>query len=583
MASRPQLDAARGPGHRRVIPRILLFVGLLAAPLVALRAQDRPSDAARLAAAQAAFDAGKFTEAAHLAQGPANQSSDLDYLEGLALARLERWNDAKASFEAGHRKAPQDARFLVELAGVAYKQKDRETAKHDLRTALRLAPRDAYASEFLGTLYFLEGNLDAALKYWNAAGKPRLRSVTLDPQPKLRHELLARAVTFNAPQVLTASAAQETEDRLANLGVFPHQRLELAEAPSGEYDASLHLAQRDGLGDSWLEGAVSLFSGLPYDTVYPEVYNLAHDAINFTSLARWDSQKRRYSGDFSMPLFDDPGLCFRIYVDARNENWNLSETFSAAGSPLTDLNMQRIVGGAEFRSVVSDRWSWRAGAEIAHRDFRNLDGHTGPGQAPFFTDSDSLASWLGAERSLLRIPENRFTLDSSAEVRAGRTFSDELGPFATVRGSLRAHWFPRASGDDFEMQAQIRAGATAGKVTLDELFQLGLERDNDLWLRGQPGTMDGRKGAAPLGRRYFLANWEMDKNVYHGAFFNLKLGPFLDNGAIADSSGVFGSRRWLWDAGAQCKVRILGSLTVVLSYGHDLRGGRAVYYGTVVR
>jgi hypothetical protein len=118
---------------------------------------------------------------------------------------------------------------------------------------------------------------------------------------------------------------------------------------------------------------------------------------------------------------------------------------------------------------------------------------------------------------------------------------------------------------------------------LDELFQLGLERDNELWLRGQPGTINGRKGAAPLGRRYFLANWEMDKNIYRGAFFNVKLGPFLDNGAIADSSGLFGSQRWLWDAGAQCKVRILGSVTVALSYGRDLRGGPNVFYGTVLR
>jgi len=87
------------------------------------------------------------------------------------------------------------------------------------------------------------------------------------------------------------------------------------------------------------------------------------------------------------------------------------------------------------------------------------------------------------------------------------------------------------------MQTRIRAGGTAGKVTIDELFQLGVERDNDLWLRGHTGTSDGRKGAAPLGRRYFLVNWEMDKNIYRNGFFTLKLGPFLDSGAVADSSG----------------------------------------------
>jgi hypothetical protein len=118
-------------------------------------------------------------------------------------------------------------------------------------------------------------------------------------------------------------------------------------------------------------------------------------------------------------------------------------------------------------------------------------------------------------------------------------------------------------------------------VPFDELFQLGIERDNDFWLRGHSGTDHGRKGAAPLGRRYFLANWEIDKNVWGNGLVTFKLGPFVDSGTIADSSGLFGSREWLWDLGIQGKVRVLNRLTVVLSYGRDLRGGRGVFYGTV--
>jgi len=233
-------------------------------------------------------------------------------------------------------------------------------------------------------------------------------------------------------------------------------------------------------------------------------------------------------------------------------------------------------------SIVNGRWSWSAGAEVANRNFRNLGAINSPAQQKFFTDTTSLAAWLGAKRSLFRAPERRFVLDSSTEVKAGREFANGLGPFATLRGSLLAHWFPRAKGDDYETQIKIRAGATVGKATLDELFELGIERDNDLWLRGHAGTFDGRKGAAPLGRRFFLASWETDKNIYQNGFFTVKLGPFLDSGAVADSSGLFGSQRWLWDTGAQCKVRVLGSLTVVLSYGRDLRGGKGVFYGTVL-
>jgi hypothetical protein len=343
------------------------------------------------------------------------------------------------------------------------------------------------------------------------------------------------------------------------------------------------LDERNGWGDSKLEGIVSLLAGLPYETVYPEVYNLGGQAVNFTSLARWDSEKRRFSGELSAPLFREPALRIKAYFDARNENWNLSQTFFAAGAPLTDLNMRLVTGGVELRSVVNGRWSWNTGLEFTHRSFRNLDGHISASEQPFFADSNSFSYWLGSERLLLRVPEHRFTLDSSVEARVGRGFRDVFGPFAAARGALRARWLPRTTGDDLEMSARVRAGGTVGRVPLDELFELGLERDNDLWLRGEPGTRNGRKGSAPLGRRYFLANWEIDKNIYRGAFFNLKLGPFLDNGAVADSSGLFGSERWLWNTGAQSKIRILGRVTVVLSYGRDLRGGRNVFYGTVLR
>lgn len=577
MAAESQLDAAGCPRKSFVI----LFLAVLLTLGSPASAQDAASDQTRLPAAKSAFDTGHWEDAAHLARGSADQSPEFDFIAGLALARLEKWDEAKAAFLAGLRKSPGDSRFLVELAGVAYKQNDFRSAKQRLQDGLKMNPQDAYSREFLATIYFLQGNLEAALKYWNPEGKPRLRGVGFTPALRLKESIRDRAVAFNAPQTLTADAVLTTQARLDNLGIFSSQRMELSPVDSGGYDATLHLAERNGWGESRVGGVVSLLSGLPYATIYPEFYNLGRDGVNLTSLARWDPEKRRAFLSLSLPLYGDPGLRLRLYADARNENWNLTQTFLVPSALLTDLNMRRVAGGAEIRSVVNGRWSWSAGAEIADRNFRNLGGITSPAQHALFTNAISLAGWLGVQRTLVRVPERRFTLDSSAEAKAGREYADVLGPFGTLRGSLRAHWFPRATGDDYEMQTQVRAGATAGKATLDELFQLGVERDNDLWLRGHAGTVDGRKGAAPLGRRFFLANWEMDKNIYQNGFFTVKVGPFLDSGAVADSSGLFGSRRWLWDTGAQCKVRVLGSLTIVLLYGRDLRGGRNVFYGAV--
>jgi hypothetical protein len=579
MALQSQLDVAGGPRKNRV--RLFLLALLLCGP--AVLAQESESEQTRIEQAQNAVHSGLWEQALSLARGPADQSAELDLLAGLALAHFEKWDDAKLAFKEGMKKSPADPRFPAELAGISYKQKDFRTAKSYLHAALRLNPEDSYVKEFLATIYFLEGNLEAALKYWNPEDKPRLRSVSLTPPPFLKESLCERAIAFNPPQVLTADALLTTESRLDNLDIFTSKRIELAPADSGNYDATLRFAERNGFGDSKLEGIVSFLSGVPYSTVYPEFYNLAHDAVNLTSLARWDPEKRRISMTASLPLYGNPSLRLRLYADGRNENWNLTQTLFNINPPPSNLNMRRAAAGAEIHSVVSGRWSWTAGAEFANRNFRNLTGQISPAERPFFTASTSLAAWLGVERTLWRIPERRFTLNSSAQVKAGREFAAGLGPFATVRGSIRAHWYPRARGDDYEMQAQVRAGATAGRSTLDELFQLGVERDNDLWLRGQAGTLGGRKGDAPLGRRYFLANWELDKNIYRNGFFTIKLGPFLDSGAVADSSGLFGSNRWLWDSGIQCKFTVLGSLAVVFSYGRDLRGGKGVFYGTVLR
>lgn len=577
MVSRKKLDASC---CARVCQLILSLLCVVGAPAFG---QEPLSDTARLFAAQEAFDAGHWEEAAKLASGPPEQSAELDLLEGLALAKLQRWDEARRAFEAGHRKAATDPRFLVELAGVSYKQQDFRDAKRELRAALRRDPRDPYTLNFLGTIYFLEGNLEAALKYWNRIDKPRLRSIVVQPQPQLDHRIFDRALGFDAPQVLTQEALLGSQARLEALSIYPQQRLELAPANNGNYDATLHLLERNGWGDSKIEGAVALLSGLPYATVYPELYNLGHRAVNVISLVRWDSEKRRAFAAISTPLCRDPSMGLRAYFDARNENWNLTSTFFGPGTTLTDLNLRRFAGGAEFRHAVNARWSWSTGIEVANRSFRNVPAPASVAEASFFADSTSFTYWLRTDASLLRIPERRFTVDGSAQARVGRTFADHLGAFGTVRGSLEARWLPRAKGDDYEMQTRIRAGDTQGGVPFDELFQLGIERDNDLWLRGHAGTFHGRKGSAPLGRRYFLANWEIDKNVYSNGLFHVELGPFLDSGAIADPSGLFGSRRWLWDTGLQCEIRVLGGVTVVLTYGRDLRGGRNTFYGTTLR
>src|SRR6266852_2772431 len=75
MASCAKLDAPRGARRGKLI----LLLLALSSPAFA---QQTPSDASRLAAAQKAFDCEQWEEAARLSQGLKGQSAELDFLRG---------------------------------------------------------------------------------------------------------------------------------------------------------------------------------------------------------------------------------------------------------------------------------------------------------------------------------------------------------------------------------------------------------------------------------------------------------------------------------------------------------------------
>ncbi len=576
-----KLDSVGRPKAFRVKPCSLLpWLALL--PLWGTTpslAQKNDSKTNVAAGAQKLYDAKQWDELLQLTSAQATQSPELEFLRGMALMQLKRYAEAREVFSDGYRSAPSDTRFLVERAGAEYRLKDFAAAKSDLLRALRVQPKDQYTLEFLGTIYLLEGNLDAALKYWNRIGKPRLASVELQPGPRLTSKLRENAVTFNAPQILDSAAWLKTDARLENLGTFPQRRLELAPTGEEDYAANLHLSERDRRDNFRRTGLLSLLSGTPYQTVYPDWYNLGSRAINFSSMVRWDAQKRRVSASLSLPVEGRADRTASIFIDGRDENWNLSQTFVGSALPVNNLNLRSIEAGINLRFVINGDWSWNAGTGVVGRTFRNAGTETRAATA-FLTSGTTLKSWAGVAHTLLRVPERRFALAGTANSQFGRGFKEELGPFGSLSGSVKADWLPHASGDQDSLRVQVRAANIFGSVPLDQLFEVGLDRDSPLWLRGHGATINGKKGGAPMGRRFVLMNSEYDRTLYNGGLLKMQAGPMLDIGKITDSSGVIGDSRWLVDTGVQAKLRVLGAVSIVLSYGRDLRNGRGAFFAT---
>jgi tetratricopeptide (TPR) repeat protein len=510
------------------------------------------------------------------------EDAETSYHRAMDLARARRWEEARGAFRSGARAYPRDKRFPLELAGIAFKLGQPGSAKRFLAAALALDPQDRYARDFLATLFLLDGNLDAALKHWNRIGKPRIQEVRILPAPRLDAELLDRALLFSPAATLHWHELHGSRARLDQLAVFPRYRFELAARHDDSFALDLVASERNGWGGGTAPALLSLLRGVFFQSIYPEYFNWGRRAVNLETMLRWDPQKGRAVLSISAPVAGDPGRRARLYFDGRRENWNLSRTFRGAGPVVDGLALRRAAAGAELRTVVSGKWSWWTGLDLSWRSLPNR-GRFGLDGSPVFEEGFSPAARAGTSYELLRVPERRLAVSAESSVELGKLLGRGGAPFARLRASLEGRWLPQARGGDYGMAAAFATGKLFGDAPFDRLFMLGLERDNDLWLRGHVGTAGGRKGNAPLGREFLLASWEMDKLIYRGPLWTLAAGPLFDTGTIRDGRSGFGSPDWLADAGAQLKIRVLSGPAVIVSWGKDLRTGRNAFYVALQR
>ncbi len=378
----------------------------------------------------------RWQEIVSLVEPVPHPSAELDFYYGTALAQLGRWDDAQKAFAAGVRLQPGDKRFPLELAGVAFRQKRYPVAVRHLRRALRLDPADSYGNDFLGTVYFLQGNTEAALKYWNRVGKPQIVEIKSQPTPQVNAALLDRAMAFAPAGVLRLPDLLTTEVRVRGLEIFPRYQFDLQARNDGKFDILFRNRERNGWGQGKLEKLFLLLRGLPFQSVTPEFYNLRGEAINFTSMYRWDAQKRRVLAQMSSPFKANPKFRYRLMADLRGENWDIRKSFQGPAPVLGSFNMRREAVAADFAAMESGRWRWSAGAEISHRDFRSVV----PGTVltpDLLAKGYQLKQLTQLDAELWRLPERRLTLEGGASSQAGRIWSQPSHSFEKLQGSLR--------------------------------------------------------------------------------------------------------------------------------------------------
>ena len=566
MHARP---AAQWPGVFALAVLSLASLLMRAEPLLA----QAPSED-RIARIKTLFDEQRWAEVVDAVGAVSADSADLNYYYGSAAAQLGQWERARAAFLAGIRVAPADARFPVELGGVAYREGRYDEAADWLHRGLRLAPGDSYANNFLATIYFLNGNLEAALRYWNRIGQPRIESIR-PGMLRVKPELLDRAFAFAPAEVLRLPDLLTTETRLDGLGIFASRDFQLALRNDGSFDVDLRARERNGMGNGTLQAVASTFRGILWSTAYPEYYNIRRSAINARSLVRWDSQKRRLFASLSGPLRRNPKYRLQVGADLRNDNWDVREP-SSAGIRLDALNLRREAAEISFTSFEIGRWTWATGAEFSRRDYRNVLATPALAQQALLSGYQ-LKHFAQLDYGLLRMPERRITTTVRLSAQTGTIWSTPRHAFEKLQAGILTRWLPELTGEDYATELQVRYGRTLGDVPFDELYVLGLEGDTPLGMRAHRGTRDGRKGNAPMGRNYFLTNLESDKIVYERGLIGIALRPFLDVGKVTDPVAELGSRRWLFDTGVQVKFLVWG-IGFTMTYGKNLRTGKDALY-----
>lgn len=481
------------------------------------------------------------------------------YQEGIAFSKASNWKQARAAFLLGELADPQDVRFPLELAGVAYKSGNRAEARHYLHRALQLSPADAYASEVLASLYLLDGNVSAAVPVWNRIGQPLIRRTLITGG---RTSIAERAVEVNPGDILKPSALDRTTANFNRLGIESHPSL--IPLNDGRWDFKESVAPGIELRSNWptiLLGAAAL---LPYQAVRVSFDMPWKSLMHFDSMFRWDPNKRLVAGSISGMVQGNPHLIYRAEGEARNEIW----TLVWAGSS-TPFRMERTGGRIQFTKGLSGRVDWTSSFSAAQLTF------TGTPNSSMFSSGSEISGETGLAWRAWDSASRRVSLRLDGKVEYGRLLS-LTDPFTRIRGEA---WLgSREQTITPQLTVHTRAGWSDGQLPFDRLFMLGMERDNDLWLRGHVGTNDGRKGNSPLGPNFVLTQVDASKTLYKREFVTWRLGPFFDTG---NAGGALGSRGWLYDTGLETRLRLMDAVEFVAVGGYDIRRGGVVAYTAV--
>jgi tetratricopeptide (TPR) repeat protein len=537
---------------------------------------------AQVEEAKQAIENGEFVRAVNILSDAlaSRPGADVYVFLGIAYGNMKEFGKAEEVLKEGGSRFPEDVRFHNELAGVYLATREVEKAKAELHNTLQVDPANSYASDLLATIEISEGEVQTALRAWNAGGRPVIDAILHNYYLNFGSRVIRDALAFRPAAVLTYPQWKTTEARLFQTNSFANVGLEIEPTTVPEhYDAIVRTTSRTNSRSDLLW---NLLKGGPFNTSYFDLWNIGNAGVNWNSMYRWDVDRRQLQGRLSLPI-GLPGILHLELSDTlRSERWDLSHSLrenfvDRAHRATYRSNAMRLV----VKHIPDYRFEIGGGLQYTNR--------YASGDLPELATDSRNSARLFFETTVR--PADGAIYKNRLQLQAFASRKSVLGDFDTTGGTAEFNNRIAVSKDTRTyIDWTIKGGTSRGARPLEEYFMLGLDISPQNLLRGHTAADHGRYGAAPTGTDFLLANLDVDRRIVTVPMFNslglpyvvVKGEIFVDAAKAWDRTRIFKNSRLLVDTGAGLRFETPTS-SLVLVYGRSLRDGQSVLTGYIER
>ncbi|HEX9899031.1 MAG TPA: C39 family peptidase, partial [Candidatus Methylomirabilis sp.] len=220
---------------------------------------------------------------------------------GVLLAQDGDTAEAERRFLQAETSCPQSPAPVRERAGLRFLSGDWPGAIRLAEQALALDPNDAHTWQLLAGSFFLEGDVEGALRAWNHVSEPRTDLTHIDGLSRIRYSTIAGQLDLPPRRVLTPRAFRQARRRLAEVPAQADSRLSLRPGPGGMAQVDVALQERPStFGGPWDLGSAGVRALSDHELTLEAASPTGNGEL-WTAAWRWWENRPRVSLALAIP------------------------------------------------------------------------------------------------------------------------------------------------------------------------------------------------------------------------------------------------------------------------------------------